>query len=450
MKGYQTLKISESKQMQENAIISVNCKGKFIPILVISVLFANIVFAVFYISKSMNKEETKKIIENKEVENVNEKITNYEKSLREISEKEIEEFRSINNLGYLFDRNKYKRNEHPDITVVITSRNQAHCIHKAIRSVQNQSLKNIEIIIVDDCSWDNSTEVVEKLMEEDERIILIRHEEFNEGTMITRNEGIRMARGKYITVLDGDDSLIHKDILKYSLNVAQMGDIDVVEFHFAIYDKDNKRLQNNHIHQYLPYIIHQPELKYKFYVFVDYYDYQRSFFCRTVWGKLIKNEILQKALDFIPSKYLNDYIVNFEDIMIMISLYHVADSYYCLRQTGYYYSIGYDRRANMVRKVGKCRIRDGVITNFDHIKFMNFLLDKLEDNKKCHQILYHELVGINTFPTTVLKNTVTHHFDMAYRVLDKLINSTHLSYLEKYKTKLMKKEIKENEMKQKN
>ena len=88
MKGYQTLKFSESKQMQENAIISVNCKGKFIPILVISVLIANIVFAVLYISKSMNKEETKKIIENKEVENVNEKITNYEKTLREISEKD--------------------------------------------------------------------------------------------------------------------------------------------------------------------------------------------------------------------------------------------------------------------------------------------------------------------------------------------------------------------------
>jgi glycosyltransferase involved in cell wall biosynthesis len=287
-------------------------------------------------------------------------------------------------------------------------------------------------------------------MKEDERIILVRHEEYNEGTMISRNEAIRMAKGKYITVLDGDDTLIHKDILKYSLNVAQMGDIDVVEFHFAPYDKNNKRLPNGHIHDYLPYIMHQPELQYKFFYFKDFNDHRRAFLCRTIWGKLIKNEIFQKALDNIPSKYLNDYIVNFEDAMVMISLYQVANSYYCLRQLGYYYALGNDRRGNIVRKKGKCRIREGVITNFDHIKFMNFLLDKLEDNHMGDQILFHELVGINTFPTTALKDTVTHHFDMAYRVLDKLINSTNLSFLEKYKTKIMKKEVKKNEMNQKN
>ena len=50
----------------------------------------------------------------------------------------------------------------------------------------------------------------------------------------------------------------------------------------------------------------------------------------------------------------------------------------------------------------------------------------------------------------ILKDTVTHHFDMAYRVLDKLINSTNLNFLEIQKTKIMKKEVKKNEMNQKN
>ena len=450
MKGYQKLKISESKQVQENKIVNTQFKGKFITISVsIIMILINIFLAFLYIYKYINIDGTKNTFENKEVQNINEKIINYEKTLREISEEEIEEFRAINNFGYLFDRTKYKRSDHPNVTIVITLRNQAHCIHKAIRSVQNQSLKNIEMIIVDDCSWDNSTAVVEKFMKEDERIILIKHEEYNEGTMISRKEAIRMAKGKYITVLDGDDTLIHKDILKYSLNVAEMADLDIVEFHFAPYDNNNKRLKNGHIHD-LSYIIHQPELKYKFYRFIDYNDYQRSFICRTIWGKLIKNKIFQKTLDNIPSKYLNDYIVNFEDSIIMISLYQVANSYYCLRQLGYYYSLGNDRRTNQVRNDGKCRIRERVVTNFDHIKFLNFLMDKLEDNDKGHQIIYHELAGINTFPDTNLKKTVTHHFDMAYRVLDKLINSTHLTLFEKYKTKTIKKEIKENEIKEKN
>jgi len=451
MKGYKKLKISESNQVQEINFLNINFKGKFMTISIsIILIFINIFFAFLYIYKYMSIDETKNALENKEVENFNEKVTNYEKTLRNISEKEIVEFRAINNFGYLFDRVKYKRNENPNVTIIITLRNQAHCIYKAIRSVQNQSLKNIEIIIVDDCSFDNSSSVVEKIMTEDERIKLIKHEEYNEGIMISRVEAIRMAKGKYISFLDGDDTFIHKDILQYSFNVAEMGDLDVVEFHYASYDDNNKNLPHGHVHPYLPYIMHQPELKYKFFSFNNFNDNLRSFLCRTVWGKLIKNEILQKALDNIPSKYLNDYIVNFEDSMIMISLYQVANSYYCLRQLGYYYALGKDRRGNIVRKEGKCKIREGVITNFDHIKFMNFLLDKLDDSRMAHQILFHELAPINNFPSTSLKKTVTHHFDMAYKVLDKLINSTNLNFLEKMKIKEMKKEIKKNEMNQKN
>jgi cellulose synthase/poly-beta-1,6-N-acetylglucosamine synthase-like glycosyltransferase len=257
MKGYQKLKISESKQVQENKILNINFKGKFMTILIsIIIIFANIFFAFLYIYKYMNINETKNALENKEVENFNEKVTNYEKTLREISEEEIEEFRAINSFCYLFDRAKYKRSEHPNVTIIITLRNQAHCIHKAIRSAQNQSLKNIEIIIVNDCSFDNSTSVVEKFMKEDERIKLINHEEYNEGIMKSRVESIRMAKGKYITFLDGDDTFIHKDILKYSFNVAEMGNLDIVEFHYAAYDNDNKRIPHGHIHAYSPYIMH--------------------------------------------------------------------------------------------------------------------------------------------------------------------------------------------------
>ena len=54
--------------------------------------------------------------------------------------------------------------------------NQAHCIYKGLRSVQNQSLKNIEIIIIDDCSEDNSTDVIKEYQKEDPRIILIIHD----------------------------------------------------------------------------------------------------------------------------------------------------------------------------------------------------------------------------------------------------------------------------------
>ena len=84
---------------------------------------------------------------------------------------EISKFREINIKDMLIDHNIYQKNDSPDVSVIITVFNQANCFYKALRSVQNQSLKNIEIIIIDDCSLDNTTEVIEKYMIEDKRII---------------------------------------------------------------------------------------------------------------------------------------------------------------------------------------------------------------------------------------------------------------------------------------
>ena len=114
--------------------------------------------------------------------------------------------------------------------------NQGHCIHKCLRSIQNQSLKNLEIIIIDDCSLDNSTDIVEAYQKEDDRIILVKHES-NEGKIKTRTEGIKIAKGKYITIIDGDDSFIHKNILNNSLYIANLADLDVVEFKGSYYRK---------------------------------------------------------------------------------------------------------------------------------------------------------------------------------------------------------------------
>jgi len=59
-------------------------------------------------------------------------------------------------IDFNFDFKNHKKKEIPDISVIITTYNQANCFYRALRSVQNQSLKNIEIIIVDDSSTDIS------------------------------------------------------------------------------------------------------------------------------------------------------------------------------------------------------------------------------------------------------------------------------------------------------
>ena len=77
-------------------------------------------------------------------------------------------------------------------------------------------------------------------MEKDKRIILIEHDT-KEGTMKNRIDGIRKAKGKYITIVDGDDALIQKNILKNSLDIATLGNLDIVEFYGYSYLKGERK-----------------------------------------------------------------------------------------------------------------------------------------------------------------------------------------------------------------
>ena len=458
MRGYKKVTTDENHKLSHESnfifIIEKNIT-KLIIIIIALIIFFTILIIYQTHQKNLIQYKTILIKQIKYLANINyndkpknltEEIQKYENTLRKITNEEIEEFRYINNLGILFDKTKYKRSESPDITIVTTMRNQAHCIFKAVRSVQNQSLKNIEMIIIDDCSLDNSTEVVEELMKEDERIILVKHDENNEGVMITRNEAIRMARGKYISILDADDTFIHKDILKYSLHVANMADLDVVEFYSALYKK-YKFQGYYHSHGNHP-ILYQPELKTKFYKFKENIENFRPIKCRTVWGKIVKNEVFQKTLDNIPEKYLYDYILGFEDTMITFSLYEVAQSYYCLRQPGYYYTLDEKKNRFPISKNKTCKVKEGIIKNLDHIKFLQFLVDKLEDNEFGKQVLYHEIKAINNYTYSNFKRTIKSHFNWTYSIFDELINSKYIKPHQREKLQKIKDEIKENEKNQ--
>ena len=94
------------------------------------------------------------------------------------------------------------KNNHPVVTVIIPTHNRAHLISGSIRSVLDQTFKNFELIIVDDASNDNISEVVNGF--KDDRIKYIHHDK-NQGGPTARNTGIKAAKGAYIALLDDDD-----------------------------------------------------------------------------------------------------------------------------------------------------------------------------------------------------------------------------------------------------
>ncbi len=97
------------------------------------------------------------------------------------------------------------------VSVVIPTYNRAYCIERAINSILNQTWKNLEVIIVDDASTDNTEQVIRGMS--DERIRYIRYEE-NRGANHARNVGIENARGNYIAFNDSDDEWLPQKLEK--------------------------------------------------------------------------------------------------------------------------------------------------------------------------------------------------------------------------------------------
>ena len=92
----------------------------------------------------------------------------------------------------------------PLVSIITPVYNAERFLEDTIKSVQKQSYKNWELVLVDDCSKDSSSEIIEKLQNSDDRIRYIKLEK-NSGAAISRNTGIKNAKGRFIAFVDSDD-----------------------------------------------------------------------------------------------------------------------------------------------------------------------------------------------------------------------------------------------------
>ena len=98
------------------------------------------------------------------------------------------------------------------VSIIMPSYNTAQFITESINSVLSQTYKNWELIIVDDCSTDNTDDVIKPFLE-DKRIKFFKNEK-NSGAAVSRNYALREAKGKYIAFLDSDDLWFHTKLEK--------------------------------------------------------------------------------------------------------------------------------------------------------------------------------------------------------------------------------------------
>jgi glycosyltransferase involved in cell wall biosynthesis len=286
--------------------------------------------------------------------------------------------------GVLLDKTKYKRNKNPKISVVIpyyiVSKNLT--ITMTLRSIQNQSLKDFEIIIVDDGSLEEKIIEVLNEMKNDNRIILLRHKE-RKGTLLTRVDGIRYSSGDYIILIDQDDMYLNNLLFEKLYNKSQKLDLDLIYFNYFTSDNP-KAFKPKFISIPKNVIIKQPKLRTEF---LSKKGKNRLYHLknRMIWNFFTRKTTFIEAIEDLGDEYMNHIFRQYEDTLMMFELSQVAYSFY------YYDIIGY--RHNTFRSgqsKNKNETLEKEILAENQLLFMKLMLYKI-DPKYDRYHIYKEL-----------------------------------------------------------
>ena len=230
----------------------------------------------------------------------------------------------------------------PKITALITVYNSQQYIKVAIRSVQNQNMAEIEILIVDDYSTDKTLDIIEKLQIQDDRIRVIKNKK-NRGVLYSRSIGILKAKGKFIMFLDSDDLFVNPNIFQICLKQALTNDIDIIEFSgfesdFNLFKLNNTIPKTPLYLRYKKYneTIRQPQLSQYLYRKLGNYNYK--LIDGFLWGKCIKSKVIRDALKIIGPKIYKMKLNYGEDRLINFVLFKVAKSFKFIKEIGYIYN----------------------------------------------------------------------------------------------------------------
>ena len=121
------------------------------------------------------------------------------------------------------------------ISIIVPIYNVEKYLEKSVKSILNQTYKNLEIILVDDGSKDSSGKIADELSKKDDRILVIHKE--NGGLSSARNEGMKKVTGEYIAFLDSDDCIV-PDFYEYLYNLIKKYDCDIAQGRFLRINED--------------------------------------------------------------------------------------------------------------------------------------------------------------------------------------------------------------------
>ena len=219
------------------------------------------------------------------------------------------------------------------VSIIVPAYNAEKFLSKSLDSIVNQVYKNLEIIVIDDASTDNTKNIIKEYANNDDRIIPFYQTE-NKGVSAARNVGLKVATGDYIMFVDSDDE-ITKDAIRRMIDLADKYDSDFIDgYHLLYFKKKNGKLVSFTEKKVPKKVLVMGSLKDNIKI-LDMYNY--------VTGKLIKKELLD-GLEFDES------LKRYEDLVLEHQLKQRIKNYVFMNKAVYFY---YQREDSLVNTLGK-------------------------------------------------------------------------------------------------
>lgn len=214
------------------------------------------------------------------------------------------------------------------VSVIIPVYNVEKYLPQCIESVLLQSLKDIEIICVNDGSTDGSLKVLQKFKARDNRIVII--DKANEGSGIARNTALAIAKGEYVYFVDSDDWLDNAGVLEKLYNKASADELDILIFGgLSCYEKDGKIAKSKG-----GYSLKNLDKKYFNKVFGAKDITKDVFkFPSTAWTKLYSRAfLLDNNIEFQRIKVGQDQLPFFHSMILAKKIEVLPELLYCYRK----------------------------------------------------------------------------------------------------------------------
>lgn len=215
------------------------------------------------------------------------------------------------------------KDKNVEFSVIIPVYNCAKYLPRCIESITKQSYKNIEIILINDGSTDNSVNICQNYIKKDNRIILINKS--NEGVSKARNDALKLMSGKYAIFLDSDDYLDDGYFEEINKIITQHNEIELITFGFYsdVNDRNGTDISSDIINYRENYYSSHDEIK------NDLINLWDKSILYNVWNKVYLKSIIDRYnIKFIDFYFGEDVEFNKKYLNVVKNLYNSEKCFY--------------------------------------------------------------------------------------------------------------------------